>query len=192
MRERILVGVLLLATVVTSSLAETTLNIAVTYLPSSTSGEFKEDYGAGVGGLIGFNYGLPKGWEVGLTTGYLGWRAENHCPPELLRDCGGVTMGVIPFVVTARRRFGKDPETRPYVAAHLGSYRLNWSYEEEVGRHSGPMSEYGLGLRAGILSPLSNRVSLDLAFGFNHVWTDEEATRFLSIRAGLDIRTAAR
>jgi hypothetical protein len=191
----VLVAVLLLSTAVASPLAETTLNIAAAYLPSSTSGEFKENYGAGIGGLIGFNYGLSKGWEAGLTTGYLGWGAQNHCLPELLRDCGGVTMGVIPFVVTARRRFGNDPETRPYLAAHFGSYRLNWSYEDELnspGRHVSPESDYGFGFRVGILSPLSKHVSLDLALGYNHAWTDDEATRFLSLRAGLDIRTATR
>lgn len=139
-------------------------------------GDFGDAYNPGIGFHVQGKYLVNESIGVGLNVGYnyFGSDVEN------------TSSGMLPITALLEYHFGTG-DIKPYLGADVGLY--NFSFKTKVLDEEISDSEmyFGFAPTGGVLYSLSDMLSLCANAKYNYVLSEDDATSWLGVNAGIII-----
>lgn len=149
-------------------------------------GDFGDAVNTGFGFQGLFGYALAPSLDLRITAGYFSFGG-----PEF-KEAGGTietSISDIPLLAGISYKLTKSGVT-PYIGAEAGLHYLTTSADakaitgDEV-TISSSSSEFGVGVFAGLMLPVSQKLSVIFDGKFNYIFDSEDAINYVGIHAGI-------
>ncbi len=196
----VLFAVLFVALFVGSSNAQSKMALGVQGGIAIPMGDFGDAVDLGFGGQGNFAYTVSPNLQVTGSVGYLTWSYKTDS------DIASGSFSTVPVLAGIRYSFPAKGFA-PYVMAQLGVHFWSSSFEIDLDplydgmfKTSGTNSvnatqatyefsdngtEFGFGVGAGFLLPLSPKLDLDVNATYNSILTEGSSTNYIGIMAGV-------
>jgi outer membrane protein W len=174
--RQIIVVLLLLGTVLS---AQSKLGLGVNGGYLSSTGDLKDLFKDGFGGVASVTYNLTNSFQLSATTGYFGFSFNNDYINDLLREAGydktvnlDATLNLIPIMIGAKYFVGNS-QLRPYGCVDLGLHIMSVTVPNAqitssgVSTNESTETKAGYAIGVGFLYQLSDKISLDVNAKFN-------------------------
>lgn len=160
--------------------AQSKYSIGVQGTYASATGDMKDLFNNGLGGLATFGFNVSDNIQLSATAGYLKFGFNNDYFNEQLKEAGlnttvdvDASLNVIPLMIGGKY-FVSSSNFRPYLAADLGLHIMEITSSkvtiggqemEAVGSASETKAAFDFGV--GFLYKLSSNLNLDVNGKFN-------------------------
>ncbi len=173
--NKVKLSALVLFISISTMFAQSKMGIGVNGVFAASSGDMKDMFDTGFGGLASLNYNVSDNLQLSLTAGYIKFGFNNDYINDQLKEAGfnatvdiDASLSVIPIMIGGKY-FLSSSNFRPYLAADLGLHILEITSEKftvggqefnAVGSASETKGAFDIGV--GFLMKLSPTVNLDV------------------------------